>query len=121
MTNLERNKMPIYINETTTENKKGEAKEVEYFDSANLHSKTQIIVHFGYGDILTSNASSRNPFDDELNFTQSLVSNQIGETTSEMAGKEIVAPVRLVFDKVESVQVVIDELLKLKESMVSAK
>ncbi len=83
-----------------------------------------LVLHFGHGDIAV--ATGRNvekDFEDELCFVRGQEAHPIGEETPDLIGKQtdsVDCPVRFIFDKIESVEVVIEKLLDLRWKMIEA-
>jgi hypothetical protein len=83
-----------------------------------------LVLHFGHGDIAVCNGRNvEKAHEDEICFVRQ-EAHSIGESAdAELAGQstdKIDCPVRLVFDKLESLDVVVDELLKLRAKMAKA-
>lgn len=108
--------MPIYKGITQDNLELIDHEEIQYFDEQKVYAKEQFIVHLGSGDVLMSNAQRRNNYCDELTFMHQ-PSQEIGSKTARFKDKPTIPPVTLVFDRPESVQVLIDELSKLKKGM----
>lgn len=87
-------------------------------------SGQSICLHFGWGDIgVCLGRNVTKSFEDELVFSPS-TPHVIGEPTTELEGKttdEIPAPVRMIFENVESLDVVVDQLNLLRQKIVDAK
>jgi hypothetical protein len=81
-----------------------------------------LVLHFGHGDIAVCNGRNvEKEQEDEICFVRQ-EAHSIGESADdELVGKAtdtVDCPVRFIFDKVESLDVVVDELLKLRAKMV---
>ena len=107
--------MPIYFSKTKKDSSELNTKPIKYFDKTNLQATQQTIVHFGFGDIVIAPAKHRFSSFDEINFFDAVQAGEIGKNNPDTNGKEAIAPVRLVFDKPSSIDVLINELEKLKE------
>ncbi len=108
--------MPIY-KQTNTEDEVIGSVEIEYLDDARRFAKEAICVHFGYGDISVASGSSRNKeYADELIFRHVLEPHEVGEyeTEDNFDPMPVFPPVRFVFDRVESIDVVIERLQNLR-------
>jgi hypothetical protein len=79
-----------------------------------------LILHFGEGDISISNGrNAEKDFEDELCFTAQ-PAHRIGEENTEIVGKntkEVGTAVRMVFEKLESLDVLIEQAMILREKM----
>jgi hypothetical protein len=79
-----------------------------------------LVLHFGHGDITVgSGRNIEKDYEDELCFVRQ-APHKIGEQNEEVIGRAtdaIDCPVRFVFDKIESLDVVIEELQKLRAKM----
>ena len=83
-----------------------------------------LIVHFGHGDVLiTTGQNVEKPFSDELCFLRD-TPHEIGEHQEGQPGQrtdELDCPLRFVFDKTESIDVLIERLETLRAMIVEAK
>jgi hypothetical protein len=83
---------------------------------------SSLILHFGHGDIAVCNGRNvEKDYEDEIVFVRQ-EPHEIGASGDELIGKATEAidcPVRFIFDKVESLDVVMDELGKLRKKMVA--
>lgn len=120
--------MPIYkqINRTTepkNENQPAIFRGNLFYTNEELRFCEETVVgHFTGGDILIACASRRNPgVDDEVILTQGLEVHAIGEGEERWVGTPTHAPIALIFDNAESVQVLIEHLQSCKESIEAAK
>lgn len=79
-----------------------------------------LVLHFGYGDITVANGrNAEKDYEDEICFVRQ-EPHAIGEENAALIGKAtdaIDCTVRLIFDKIESLDVVIEELQRLREKM----
>lgn len=107
--------MPIYKQKNAKTKVTAQEIAIKYHDGENNLAKESTVVHFGYGDILVVQGRSRNEHSDELCFQHATEAHEIGEREKEVDNTLIFPPVRFVFDRKESIQVVIDHLLELQE------
>lgn len=93
-------------------------KKMPIYNAAN-----SLILHFGHGDIAVCNGRNvEKKHEDELCFVLQ-EPHAIGASGDGLIGQAtdtVDCPVRFIFDKVESLDVVVDELLKLRAKMVEA-
>jgi len=102
--------MPIYrqINSASWVQ---ESIPIAYYDADHHYAHESIVAHFGFGDIHICCAKSRNEWSDEIALVPSEV-RPIGET-GKVDGKSTLPPIRLLFDRRESIRVFIEELESL--------
>lgn len=94
--------MPIY-KQKNLKTKVKQTVEINYHDGDKHLAKESIVVHFGTGDIAICTGTSRNDFSDEILFIHD-TPHPIGEDTTESFNyKKCFPPVRLLFDRVESI------------------
>lgn len=81
-----------------------------------------LILHFGHGDIAVCNGrNAEKDYEDEICFIRQ-EPHRIGESGDGLIGQvtdAVDCPVRFIFDKVESLDVVIEELGKLREKIMA--
>lgn len=110
--------MPIYKQINEFEGRpKLEKGDLFYADGNFRQCSETVFVHLGLGDISIETGTSRTETTDELFFTQSSEYHEIGEDNMDDIGKLTHSPVRIVFDRIESVRVVMDALQKIEASM----
>jgi hypothetical protein len=108
--------MPIY-KQINGENEVIGSEDVVYHDDKKRLAKEAMCVHFGYGDIaITSGVSRNKDYADELIFQHAQEPHEVGEYQDEknFDPAPVFPPVRFVFDKVESIDVVIERLQTLR-------
>ena len=83
-----------------------------------------LILRFGEGDIAICTArAADSPYANEIAFAENHEPRPIGSANPEHIGRstaDLACPVRLVFDRVESVDVLIGQLQALRAGMCSA-
>lgn len=84
-----------------------------------------LILHFGYGDIAISTGRNvEKTIEDELVFTGQSPPKPIGRTDDGMTGLDsqyLGSPVRMIFDQVESLDVLIEQAQALRQKMADGK
>lgn len=103
--------MPIY----DYEGHKRTTKDVDYLDDEKRFAVVTRVVHFGSGDIQIGIVKSRNDFEDEIAFVHAANPQPVGARDDSKWVSD--APVRLLFDKSESIDSLIDCLTELKTKM----
>jgi len=89
---------------------------IEYHDDKKENAKESIVAQFGYGDIRIMTGASRNDYSDELLFAPAIEPMPIGyKSEKEDLPPPCFPPIRLLFDKRESIEAVIAELELLLE------
>ena len=111
--------MPIYRQRNEFEESKVETGDLFYANGDFRKCSETVFVHVGIGDVSIETGSSRSELTDELFFTQSPNQNEIGADNNDAIGEPTYSPVRIVFDKIESVDVVIDALKKIRKALKS--
>lgn len=110
--------MPIYKQLNEYEDQHSFERGDLFYANGDFRRCTEtVFVHVGLGDVSVETGNSRTDTVDELFFVQSPEHHGIGEPNSDDIGKPTRAPVRIVFDKVESIAVVIEALQKIEASM----
>ena len=109
--------MPIYKQLNEFEEPKFEKGDLFYADNDFRRCTETVFVHLGLGDVSIETGTSRSDVTDELMFTQSPEPRAIGESNNADIGLPTYSPVRIVFDKPESVDIVADALQKIRTSM----
>jgi hypothetical protein len=107
--------MPIYDQKISKNTRIGRHKPIDYFEPDTC--KTCRVLHFGHGDILVSNGSQINEDKTDLLIFQQTKPHEIGifDTDDSRTGASVVPPVKMYFEKVESIDVVIEQLQLLKK------
>jgi hypothetical protein len=107
--------MPIYDLKINEQTRCGDIDEIEMFSTGD--PKITRVVHLGFGDVAVSTAMQEEDIDDRvLMFTQHEV-HEIGEPNDDILGQPVVPPVKIYFDNITSIDVVIGELSKLKNKL----
>lgn len=109
--------MPIYKQHNEFEESKFETGDLFYAGGDFRKCSETVFIHLGLGDVSIETGTSRSEVTDELFFTQSPISHEIGTDNHEAIGEPTYSPVRIIFDKPESIEIVIDALEKIRESM----
>jgi hypothetical protein len=107
--------MPIY----DYDGEKTKTIAIDYRDVEKKFADRTRVVHFGMGDVSICTANSRTNAVDELVFVPQQVAHPIGDEDVADIGKPHDPPVRFLFDKVESIDVLIDQCEKLKAAMLN--
>ena len=111
--------MPIYRQCNEFEESKVGTGDLFYAAGDFRKCSETVFVHLGIGDVSIETGSSRSELMDELFFIQSPNQGEIGAYNNDAIGKPTCPPVRIVFDKIESVDVVIDALKKIRKALKS--
>lgn len=107
--------MPIYKQINSDGDAVLETIDIAFHDERKTKARESVVAHFGYGDIQICAAQSRNEHWDELCLHPSLEKHPIGEKGDPKDFTPIFPPIRLVFDKRESIDALIAELNVLRE------
>ncbi len=107
--------MPIYKQRNSATEVVGQER-VEFHDAEQRLATESMVVHTGSGDVMCCAASSRFNYTDELVFQFAPECHEVGETGP--AGQALFPSVRILFDRVESIDVVLDQLRKVKEGFI---
>ena len=104
--------MPIYDLQINEQTRVGESDAINYFESGD--AQVTRVLHFGFGDISISTGQQiGEDIERVLMFTES-EPHPIGAPDNDLIGESLVPPVKMYFEKPESIDVVISELTKLK-------
>lgn len=113
--------MPIYRQTNELEGPKTERGDLFYNNDDPRQCTETVIVLLGGGDIAISTAERRTPgVLDEIIFVDTREPNVVGETSDKFNGVPTHPPVALVFDRRASVDILIKQLEKLKETIPNA-
>lgn len=100
--------MPIYKQINSLADEVLETLSIDFHTE--FKAKESIVAHFGYGDIHICSSKSRNSYSDEICLHPSREKHPIGEAGDPKDFNPLFPPIRLIFDKRESIEAFIAEM-----------